>query len=61
MFPDDYLHPLEIETRDINSGREKSEEVNSRYEEVIKNQDLEIWGGDMEDNEDTNTFRKTNL
>ena len=37
MFPNDYLHPLEIETRVINSGREKSEEVNSRYEEVIKN------------------------
>ena len=44
MFHDDDLLPLETETGDINIGREESEEINSRYEEIRK----ELGFGDME-------------
>ena len=60
MFPDDDLPSLETENGDINSGREESEEIKSRYEEIRK----ELGFGDMapkEDNEDLKTFIKVDL
>ena len=57
---DDDLPPLKTEIGDINNGREESEEINSRDEEIRK----EIGFGDMvdkEDNEDLKTFIKVSL
>ena len=60
IFPNDGLPPLETDIGDINNGREESEEINSKYEEIRK----ELGFGDMvdkEDNEDLKTFIKASL
>ena len=60
MFPADELPPLETDIGDINNGREESEEINSRYENIRK----ELGFGDIADkeyNEDLKTFIKASL
>ena len=60
MFSDHGITPLEIESEDINNGREEVEEVNSEYEKIREKLGIGNMG-DKEDIEDLKTFLKTNL
>ena len=54
MFPNYYLHPLDIETEDINNGREGSGEVSSFYKEIKEKLGL----GYMDDKGDNEDLKK---
>ena len=55
LFPDDYIHPVDIETEDIVSGREEGEEV--IYALVVFTDTLGVEF--MDDNEEFKTFIKS--